>query len=179
VFSFREALEHENVTFNLNGTLSYIPRRFPIMTDKLVLDTSLGRGLEDRLVVPNIPLLVICSSDMHNIFETIKHVCLTWFILQAVASKLSDESFFIQLGFSTLVNYVDSQPFDHVSVKEYLWGYEDPIVRLANFAHSSVVTFPQLGLLDRVSFYSYLYDSQKKHLSYKIPNFLNWFYCGV
>jgi CD36 family len=72
VFSFREALEHENVTFNLNGTLSYIPRRFPLMTDKLVLDTSLGRGLEDRLVVPNIPLLVnnALFSDMHNIFET-------------------------------------------------------------------------------------------------------------
>jgi hypothetical protein len=65
VFSFREALEHENVTFNLNGTLSYIPRRFPLMTDKLVLDTSLGRGLEDRLVVPNIPLLVNNSLFRH------------------------------------------------------------------------------------------------------------------
>jgi scavenger receptor class B, member 1 len=72
--------------------------------------------------------------------------------LQGVASRLSDQSFFVQIGFSTLVNYVDSQPFDHVSVKEYLWGYEDPIVRLANLAYSDVVTFRQLGLLDRVSF---------------------------
>jgi scavenger receptor class B, member 1 len=80
--------------------------------------------------------------------------------LQGVASRLADQSFFVQIGFSTLVNYVDSQPFDHVSVKEYLWGYEDPIVRLANIAYSDVVTFPQLGLLDRVSLNFQLFGKQ-------------------
>lgn len=68
MISFREALEHEKVRFNPNGTLSYVPRRYPVMTDKLVLDTSLGRGLEDRLVVPNIPLLV-------SIFSTVTSTC--------------------------------------------------------------------------------------------------------
>ncbi|CAB3365605.1 Hypothetical predicted protein [Cloeon dipterum] len=124
-YVYREVLEHDDVKFNLNGTMSYVPKRSPLMTEKLVLDTSQGRGLEDRLIVPNIPLL-------------------------AVASKLADQSFFIQIGFSTLVNYIDSKPFDQVSVKEYLWGYEDPIVRLASVAYADVVTFKQLGLLDRM-----------------------------
>ncbi|XP_059483274.1 lysosome membrane protein 2-like [Neocloeon triangulifer] len=124
-YVYREVLEHEHVRFNLNGTMSYVPKRFPLMTDKLVLDTSQGRGLEDKLVVPNIPLL-------------------------GVASRLADQSFFMQVGFSTLVNYVDSQPFEQVTVKQYLWGYEDPIVRLASIAYSDEVTFKQLGLLDRM-----------------------------
>lgn len=51
----REHLEKTNCTFNDNDTITYIPRR----KMKFVLDLSVGDPEKDRIVVPNIPLLVM------------------------------------------------------------------------------------------------------------------------
>jgi scavenger receptor class B protein 1 len=54
------------------------------------------------------------------------------------------------MAFSSLVKAVDSKPFDHVTVRDYLWGYDDPIVKIAHMALPDWITFKRLGLLDRV-----------------------------
>jgi hypothetical protein len=53
-FFYREELENTNCTFNSNDTITYIPRR------KLhfELSSSVGDPETDRIIIPNIPLLV-------------------------------------------------------------------------------------------------------------------------
>lgn len=58
----REILENQNVTWNDNGTLSYIPKRSVVFKPEL----SVGNPVEDRIRVPNIPMLV-------SILYTITH----------------------------------------------------------------------------------------------------------
>jgi len=50
----REFLENDNITFNDNGTLTYIPRRKIVYVPEM----SVNNPAKDMLNVPNIPLLV-------------------------------------------------------------------------------------------------------------------------
>lgn len=40
----------------------------------------------------------------------------------------------------------------NLTVEDYLWGYDDPLVKLASNVIPSIITFKSFGLLDRVSF---------------------------
>lgn len=39
----------------------------------------------------------------------------------------------------------------NLTVNDYLWGYDDPLVKLAADVIPSIITFDTFGLLDRVS----------------------------
>jgi hypothetical protein len=64
---------------------------------------------------------------------------------------LHNSSSFLNVGLSTLARYLGSQPFLNVTAHEYLWGYDDQLVRLANTFLPSWLPFSSLGLMDRVS----------------------------
>lgn len=53
---FREILEHQNITFNDNGTMTYIPRRRVVYIPEL----SVSDPMKDMVNVPNVPILVRC-----------------------------------------------------------------------------------------------------------------------
>jgi scavenger receptor class B, member 1 len=55
--------------------------------------------------------------------------------------------------FSTLTKALNSPPILNITVYDYLWGYEDQLVRLASNIVPSFITFDKLGLLDRVRKY--------------------------
>lgn len=55
-FTYREILTHHNITFNPNGTMSYVPHREVIF----VPEKSFGDPKDLIIIVPNIPMLV-CS----------------------------------------------------------------------------------------------------------------------
>ncbi|KAJ4444620.1 hypothetical protein ANN_06416, partial [Periplaneta americana] len=118
---FREILENTNVTFNPNNTISYVPKR-SVMA---VPDMSPRNAHTDRIIVPNVALL-------------------------GMASMLHNSSAFLNVGLATLARYVDAQPLLNLSVHEYLWGYDDPLVRLASTFLPSWISFPRLGLMDRM-----------------------------
>lgn len=61
-YVYKEHFIHDNVTFNNNGTVSYIPRHPLIYQPEL----SAGRTEEDIFMLPNIALLV---SDFFYILE--------------------------------------------------------------------------------------------------------------
>lgn len=63
---------------------------------------------------------------------------------------LADASLFTNFGMMTSVKYLGSKPFLNLTVEEYLWGYDDPMVDMANTFVSSWIPFAKLGLLDRV-----------------------------
>ncbi|XP_015601964.1 scavenger receptor class B member 1 isoform X1 [Cephus cinctus] len=120
-YVYKEILKNENVTWNDNGTMSYTPRR----TVVYVPEMSVGDPEQDLVMVPNIPMLGITSA-------------------------LRNAGFFVNFPLARLTNYLDSKPILNISVYEYLWGYEDPLVQLASGIVPKFINFQKFGLLDRM-----------------------------
>lgn len=55
------------------------------------------------------------------------------------------------MAVSSISSYLDSKLFLNVSVYDYLWGYDDPLVELANTVVPNWIDFPRFGIVDRVS----------------------------
>ncbi|KAK6633875.1 hypothetical protein RUM44_004482 [Polyplax serrata] len=120
-YVYAEQLENTNPIFHSNGTLSYIPRRKVTHIPEM----SVGNPKSVQVTVPNIPFL-------------------------GLASMVSDSSVFTNLAFMTLSKYLGSEPFLNLTVHDYLWGYDDPLVKMANKIVSTKIPFSKFGLLDRM-----------------------------
>ncbi|XP_050425880.1 scavenger receptor class B member 1-like isoform X2 [Adelges cooleyi] len=120
-YVYWEELEHTNVTFNDNGTITYIPRR------TLHFDRSLSVSdpKTDRIFVANLPLLGF-STVLRN------------------GPKV------VNMMFDSLVHMIDSQPILELTANDFLWGYDDQLVKLANQVLPNWIDFPRFGLLDRM-----------------------------
>lgn len=70
---------------------------------------------------------------------------------QGLASSLHNSSIFTNIAFATLTSYLDTQPFLHLTVHDFLWGFDDPLVQLASKLFPKWIHFPRLGIMDRVS----------------------------
>ncbi|XP_055588278.1 scavenger receptor class B member 1 [Uranotaenia lowii] len=120
-YVYQEFLEHHNATFNPNGTLSFTPVRRQVF----VPERSIGDPKNDRIIVPNIVLLGL-SSAAYRIS--------TWASLAAAAALKP-------LGMS---------PFMNITSHELLWGYDDPVVKVASTLLPEFITFKKIGVLDRM-----------------------------
>lgn len=121
-YVYQEFLVNNNVTFNDNHTVTYNPRR----TVKFVRERSIGDPKIDRIVAPNIPYM-------------------------GVTSTASEFNSFIALAIGALTKRLNSKAMLEVSVHDYLWGYDDPLVNLASKFIPSVIDFQRFGLMERVS----------------------------
>lgn len=110
------------MTFNENGTVTYIPVRRTIPVPEM----SIGDPQKDIVTIPNIPLIG----------------------LSTVANEIS---VIAALGMSTLAKSTNSKPILNLTVHDYLWGYEDNLVHLANKVLPNIFHFEKLGIMDRVS----------------------------
>lgn len=113
---------NHNATFHENGTISFVPKRKCV----LLLDRSIGDPSKDIVVVPNLVLLAASTAS----------------------AKLSS---FAALGVSTLVKSLNAKPLINLTVNDFMWGYDDNLVKLANNLIPNIITFERLGVLDRVS----------------------------
>ncbi|KAH0951798.1 hypothetical protein HN011_007991 [Eciton burchellii] len=120
-YVYQELLEHNNITFNDNGTMTYFPNRSIIYVPEM----SKNDPKKDMVRVPNVPILGISSS-------------------------LNDAGFLINYPFSRLVNMMSAKPILNISVYDYLWGYEDSLVKLASGVIPNFINFQKFGLLDRM-----------------------------
>jgi scavenger receptor class B, member 1 len=120
--TFREFLENKNATFNENGTLSFVPSRHTMP----IPERSVGDPKKDIVIAANLPLLGLSSA----------------------ATKISP---FASLAVSSIVKTTNSQPILNLTVHDFLWGYEDNLVRLANTFLPNYITFERFGLMERVS----------------------------
>ncbi|GFG34116.1 hypothetical protein Cfor_05572 [Coptotermes formosanus] len=116
-----EILENTNVTFNPNDTVTYIPKRRVQAEPEI----SPRDAHAERIIVPNVALL-------------------------GMASMLHNSSLLLNAGLAALARYLDSQPFLNLTAHEYLWGYDDPLVRLASTVLPNWIPFSRLGLMDRM-----------------------------
>lgn len=142
-YVYREILTHRNLTFNENGTLSYIPHREVVFLP----EKSIGDPSEHIITALNIPMLVRYTS----VFSLVLHnINLNPFIFKGLSTLAHDLSFFAALAVSTLVKTTSSDPLLQLTVKDYLWGYDDPLISLASTFVPTIIPFKKLGLLDRM-----------------------------
>jgi scavenger receptor class B protein 1 len=64
---------------------------------------------------------------------------------------LRSSSIFHKMGFNMLAIQQNAQPLISMTAREFMFGYEDPLVRLGNRFLRSWIYFDKLGLIDRVS----------------------------
>ncbi|EFA05690.2 scavenger receptor class B member 1 [Tribolium castaneum] len=117
---FMEKLTHTNVTFNENGTMTYVATRKAIFLPEL---NSID--LNATIVVPN------------------------WALL-GIASYLSEQSFFVKLGFNLLTRSVKPQQFVKLTIDQFLWNFTDPMLDAAYKIAPFLVPIKNLGILSRI-----------------------------
>ncbi|KAF2893100.1 hypothetical protein ILUMI_13073 [Ignelater luminosus] len=120
-YVYREELININATFNKNGSLTFVPRRLL----HFMPEYSVGDPDVDTVVSPNIPLLGITAS-------------------------LQESSMFVNLAVASASSYLGSEAFLNLTINEYLYGYDDTLVTLANNIVPNWIDFPRFGLLDRL-----------------------------
>ncbi|XP_074026812.1 epithelial membrane protein isoform X2 [Leptinotarsa decemlineata] len=100
-YVYLEKWEKKNIQFHENGTVSFNQQKI------YTFDESLSAGSEDDIVVvPNIPMLSATSQSKH-------------------AAR------FLRLAMASIMDILKIKPFVEVSVGQLLWGYEDPLLKLA------------------------------------------------
>lgn len=117
----REILENKNATFHENGTLSFVPVRYSIP----IPERSVGDPRKDIIFAANLPLLGLSSAT-------------------------AGVSPFAALAFSTLAMSTKAEPILNLTVHDFLWGYQDNLVSLANTVLPDYINFERFGLMDRV-----------------------------
>ncbi|XP_071875306.1 platelet glycoprotein 4 [Bombus fervidus] len=120
-YVYQEILENTNVTWHENSTISFVPKRKIVYIPEL----SIGNPEVDMVFAPNIPML-------------------------GAFSTLHDAGFFVNYPLNSLINLLNSKPILHLTVHDYLWGYEDTLIHLASNIMPSFINFGKFGLLDRM-----------------------------
>ncbi|XP_025422540.1 scavenger receptor class B member 1 isoform X2 [Sipha flava] len=118
-YVYVETWEKVNLTFHENGTLTYNQRKV------YRFDRELSAGSEDDVVVvPNIPMLSATSQSKH-------------------AAR------FLRLAMASIMDILKVKPFVEVSVGQLLWGYEDPLLKLAKdvVPKEQKLPYEEFGLL--------------------------------
>lgn len=120
-YCFQEILLNTNATFHPNGTVTYIPVR----TLKFIPERSAGDINIDRIISPNIPLV-------------------------GISAMLRESSMFTNLALTMVSNTANSKSFVNITVHDYLFGYDDLLVKLAHTALPTWINFERFGILDRI-----------------------------
>ncbi|KAF5294340.1 hypothetical protein FQR65_LT10793 [Abscondita terminalis] len=120
-YTYRQFIYNKNVSFEDDGTLTFTPTRKIAFVPEL----SVGNPITDALLVPNLPLLGITAS-------------------------LDEYSMAFKLAIAQIASMLDSKSFVNVSVEEYLFGYDDTLVALANNLLPNWIDFGRFGIIDRL-----------------------------
>nr|CAD7204959.1 unnamed protein product [Timema douglasi] len=121
-----ETWEKVNVSFNENGTVSFHQRKV------FQFDPKNSKGdVDDMVVIPNIPMLSATSQSKH-------------------AAR------FLRLAMASIMDILKIKPFVEVSVHQLLWGYEDPLLKLAKdvVPKDQKLPYDEFGLMYGVTGFS-------------------------
>lgn len=106
--------------FNDNKTVSYAITR----SHEFDLEKSFGDIYTQKLITTNMVLL-------------------------GASTMAAQKSSVAALGMATLAKTLDSKPIVNMTVYEYLYGYEDPILTLGSNIVPSITPFEKFGFLDQ------------------------------
>jgi hypothetical protein len=118
-YIYIEKWEKVNIVDNGNGTLSFNQKK----VYKFDEENSVGTE-DDVVIVPNIPMLSATSQSKH-------------------AAR------FLRLAMASIMDILKIKPFVEVSVGQLLWGYEDPLLKLAKdvVPKEQKLPYEEFGLL--------------------------------
>ena len=118
-YVYMQHWEKVDVKFNDNDTLSYKMKKEFVFVPELSVGSE-----EDLVVVPNIPML-------------------------SATTQSKNAARFLRLAIASIMDILNIKPFVEVSIGQLLWGYEDPLLRLAKDVVSKDQKLPydQFGLL--------------------------------
>jgi len=116
-------LEHKNVQFHQNGTVTYMPTRSYVYRP----ERSTGDLYGDVITTLNVPYIGATS----------------------MASEFSSIAAF---GMSTVAKTLNSKAIINVTVHDCLFGYDNELIKLASKVVPSVIPFQKFGFMDRVRF---------------------------
>ncbi|XP_013177530.1 PREDICTED: scavenger receptor class B member 1-like [Papilio xuthus] len=117
---YLEKLQHYDIKFNENSTLTYTAKRSLIyLPDENTYD------LNATIIVPNLAVL-------------------------GMASFLHDSNYFVRAAFRLLVNAHGSEFFVNRTLYEYLWDYRDPVLVTSKNIVPSLVPVDNMGFLKRM-----------------------------
>ncbi|KAI4492425.1 hypothetical protein M0804_002216 [Polistes exclamans] len=119
-YVYKEKMEHGNVKFNNNDTISVTPLH------PLVYVPEMSNGTEqDILILPNIALL-------------------------SITNVMREASYFTRWGLNLLIIQTDTKPLVAMTAREFMFGYESTLVTLGNKFMPAWIKFDKLGLIDRM-----------------------------
>ncbi|XP_053971681.1 scavenger receptor class B member 1-like isoform X1 [Hylaeus volcanicus] len=119
-YVYRECLEHGDVKFNSNGTVTALDLH------PLVYVPEMSNGTEeDIMILPNIALL-------------------------SITNVMRDATYFTRFGLNMLILHTDTHPLVKMTAREFMFGYESSLVTLGNKMMPSWIKFDKLGLIDRM-----------------------------
>ncbi|CAG4946347.1 unnamed protein product [Colias eurytheme] len=128
-FTYQEFRKNEDIELDEeNGLLRYSPK-FRI---EFIREMSIADPKDVVLQLPNIPMLTL-------------------------ATRLSTNPF-TQYGFNLLITQMNSKAIMTLDVQSYLWGWDDPIIKMFNSFIPGMINFTKLGLLDR------LYENERSRI---------------
>ncbi|XP_017882563.1 scavenger receptor class B member 1 isoform X1 [Ceratina calcarata] len=118
-YVYTQHWEKVEVKFNDNDTISYKVKK----QFKFSPELSVGSD-DDLVVVPNVPMLSATSQSKH-------------------AAR------FLRLAMASIMDILRIKPFVEVSIGQLLWGYEDPLLKLAKdvVPKEQKLPYDQFGLL--------------------------------
>ncbi|XP_055381260.1 scavenger receptor class B member 1 [Condylostylus longicornis] len=136
-YVYQEFLENHNASFSTeHNTVTFQPTR----RVKFIREMSIGDPKSDRITVPNIPYM-------------------------GVTTAVSEFSLLGAIAVRTLMRTLRSQVIlNNITVDEYFWGYDDPLVSLASKIIPNVIHFKKFGLLDR------MFDEGKNTVTMNLPH---------
>ncbi|KAJ0182935.1 hypothetical protein K1T71_000911 [Dendrolimus kikuchii] len=117
---YLEKLQHSNVKFNENGTMTYTAKRSAIF-----LPEFNNIDMNATLIVPNMGVLGI-ASYLHNAYSIIK------------------------TGFRILADSKGSQLFVKKTIYEYLWDFREPVLDVSRTLAPGLVPVNNMGILARI-----------------------------
>ncbi|XP_063893894.1 scavenger receptor class B member 1 [Helicoverpa armigera] len=121
-FVFQEYRWYEDLEPSEDGTRMAMTAK---VRTEFIPEESLAHPKDVILRLPNLPLL---SS----------------------ASLLSNYPSFIRSAFNLMITHLGAKPFLNLDVHNFLWGYNNPIIKILNGLAPGVVYFDSFGLLDRL-----------------------------
>ncbi|ERL87022.1 hypothetical protein D910_04424, partial [Dendroctonus ponderosae] len=117
-YVYREVLTNQNATFNdTDGTVTYQPHREIIFAP----EKSVGDPKVDRVLTTNIALV-------------------------GIQAYFKDLGFFASLGFSAAARSFGAEPIINITIDEYLWGYNDPLITYAHSILPFWIDFDKFGI---------------------------------
>lgn len=88
--------------------------------------------------------------------KVIVEKCDSVYILQAISTLLADKmGYFANAGAYYSISALGPKLFINMTAEGLLWGYDDPLVNIANKFLPGWIDFGKIGIMDRVSNLNY------------------------